>query len=60
MLGVPPNAGAHLRLPETPLSKVTEGGVPVAHAPRVTAASADGVAVLTVGAGHYRFTAATG
>jgi alpha-L-rhamnosidase len=56
-LGVPPNAGAHLRLPGASLSKVTEGGVPVAHAAGVSAVSADGAAVLTVGTGHYHFVA---
>ncbi len=58
-LGVPPNAAAHLRLPGASLSEVTEGGVPVAHAAGVSAASADGAAVLTVGAGHYDFVART-
>ena len=58
-LGVPPNAAAHLRLPGVSLSEVTEGGLPVAHAAGVSAASADGAAVLTVGAGHYHFVART-
>jgi alpha-L-rhamnosidase len=59
-LGVPPNAGAHVRLPGVSLSAVTEGGVAVARATGVTAASAGGAAVLTVGAGHYRFVATEG
>jgi alpha-L-rhamnosidase len=60
VLGVPPNAGAQLRLPGTTLSKVTENGVPVAHVAGVSATSANGAVVVSVGAGQYHFHAQGG
>ena len=56
-LTVPANAAATVRLPATAASSVQEGGTAAAHAPGVTVASAaDGVVVLSVGSGSYRFT----
>jgi alpha-L-rhamnosidase len=59
-LGVPANAVAHLRLPGASVPAITEGGAPVTRAAGVTATTTDGVAVLTVGAGHYLFHAPAG
>jgi alpha-L-rhamnosidase len=59
-VGIPPNAGAHVRLPGASPSRVTVGGVPATRAPGVTATSTDGAVVLTVGAGHYRLVASHG
>ena len=56
-LTVPANAAATVRLPASAASSVREGGAAAAAAPGVTVGSAaDGVAVLSVGSGTYRFT----
>jgi len=56
-LAVPANASALVHLPASGTSSVREGGAPVAKAPGVSVYSvADGVAVLSVGSGSYRFT----
>jgi len=56
-VSVPPNAGAHCRLPAASPSQVREGGLPVAHAPGVQpVSSGEGSVVVAVGAGRYSFT----
>ncbi len=56
-LTVPANASALVRLPASGPSQVREGGVATGRAPGVSVSSvADGVAVLAVGSGSYRFT----
>jgi alpha-L-rhamnosidase len=56
-LTVPANATATVRLPSKSPGTVREGGGAAAQAPGVTVVStADGVAVLAVGSGTYRFT----
>jgi len=58
-LSVPANASALERLPATGPSSVREGGVAAGRAPGVAVYSVtDGVAVLYVGSGSYRFTSA--
>ncbi len=56
-LTVPANAAATVRLPASTPARVREGGGPASQAAGVTGVSAvDGVAVLSVGSGTYRFT----
>lgn len=58
-LTVPANLTALVHLPASDASKVREGGVAAARAPGVTVESVgDGLAVLQVGSGTYRFTSA--
>ena len=55
---VPTNAGARVSVPAPQVASVREGGVPVDRAPGVTVASvANGMVVLNIGSGSYRFTA---
>jgi len=54
---VPANASAQLHLPYRQTASVHEGGVPVGRALGVVVSSlGNGVAVLDVGSGSYRFT----
>jgi len=56
-LVVPANAAAMVHLPARRASSVREGGLAAGRAPGVSVSSvADGVAVLSVGSGSYRFT----
>jgi alpha-L-rhamnosidase len=56
-LTMPPNLTALVHLPATSASQVREGGVAAGDAAGVAVSSvADGVAVLEVGSGSYRFT----
>jgi len=56
-LTVPANASALVHLPASAPSHVREGGLAAGKAPGVSVSSvADGVAVLSVGSGSYRFT----
>jgi alpha-L-rhamnosidase len=55
-LSVPANASALVRLPATGASPVREGGVDADRAPGVTVTAGDGVALVSVGSGTYRFT----
>ena len=56
-LTVPANATATVRFPTTNAASVRESGAAAAKAPGVTVQSvADGVVVLSVGSGTYRFT----
>jgi alpha-L-rhamnosidase len=56
-LVVPANASAVVQLPSSDPSGVREGGVPAAKASGVSVVSTDnGMAVLSVGSGSYRFT----
>jgi alpha-L-rhamnosidase len=56
-LTVPANVSAQVHLPATSASRVREGGVAAQASPGVVVRSVvDGVAVLEVGGGHYRFT----
>jgi len=58
-LTVPVNAAATVRLPASAPSSVRESGAAVTAAPGVSVGSAaDGVVVLSVGSGTYRFTSA--
>jgi alpha-L-rhamnosidase len=58
-LVVPANASAMVQLPSSDPSGVREGGVPAAKAAGVSVISTDnGMAVLSVGSGSYRFTTA--
>ncbi len=54
---VPPNAAAHCAFPGATVSRMTEGGKPVLHAPGVTVVgSGHGSVTLAVGSGTYGFT----
>jgi alpha-L-rhamnosidase len=54
---IPPNASARIVLPATRAAAVREGGAALTHAPGVTLESfRNGVAVLAVTSGSYRFT----
>ncbi len=56
-LVVPANVTAQVHLPATSASRVREGGVAAQSSPGVVVRSVgDGMAVLEVGGGHYRFT----
>jgi hypothetical protein len=56
-LTMPANLTALVHLPATSASHMREGGVAADRAPGVSVFSvADGVAVLEVGSGSYRFT----
>jgi len=56
-LTIPANLSALVQLPATSASHVREGGVAADKAPGVSVASvADGLAVVEVGSGSYRFT----
>jgi len=56
-LAVPANAVALVHLPATGTSSVRESGQAAGRAPGVSVSSvANGVAVLSVGSGSYRFT----
>jgi len=56
-LTVPAHASALVHLPASGPSQVREGGVAAGRSPGVCVSSvADGVAVLSVGSGGYRFT----
>jgi alpha-L-rhamnosidase len=55
---VPTNATARITVPAHGVAAVREGGVALGHAPGVIVDSADdGMVVLNVGGGSYRFTA---
>jgi alpha-L-rhamnosidase len=56
-LTMPPNLTALVHLPATAAANLREGGIAAARAPGVSVYSvSDGVAVLEVGSGSYRFT----
>jgi alpha-L-rhamnosidase len=58
-LSVPANATATVRLPAGSAASVREGGAAATRAPGVTVVSSgDGIVVLAVGSGTYRFTSA--